>query len=37
MWAACILAGLAVVAFSGYSIELASGASSLQSSSLNLR
>lgn len=37
MWAACILAGLAVFAFSGYSIELASGASFLQNSSLNLR
>lgn len=37
MWAACILAGLAIVAFSGYSIELASGASFLQNSSLNFR
>ncbi|HEY4047203.1 MAG TPA: DotU family type IV/VI secretion system protein [Acidobacteriaceae bacterium] len=37
MWAACILAGLAVFAFSGYSIELASGVSFLQNSSLNLR
>jgi type VI secretion system protein ImpK len=37
MWAACILAGLALVAFGGYSVELASGASFLQSSSLNLR
>jgi type VI secretion system protein ImpK len=37
MWAACILAGLALVAFSGYSIELASDASALQNSILNLR
>jgi type VI secretion system protein ImpK len=36
-WTACILAALAIIAFSGYSIGLGSGASFLESSSLNLR
>jgi type VI secretion system protein ImpK len=37
MWTACILAGLAIIAFGGYSLGLSSGLSSLQSISLNLR
>lgn len=37
LWTACVLAVLAIVAFSGYSISLASGISSLQNSSLILR
>jgi type VI secretion system protein ImpK len=36
LWTTCILAALAAVAFSGYAIDLASGASLLQSSSLSI-
>ena len=37
LWTACVLAALSLIAFGGYSISLASGASSVANTSLNLR